>query len=157
MLKRKLMLTTLAAAVSGFAATGSFAAEDNAPEIDRGQDQLSDLLRDRPIDRDSTDTAIIASNASGRGALVVCTAFNANGRRLGAGAMRVPAHGLRFLRAQDLANGEDYIGRVNCHTGNPGVDGSAVLVGPGGLTDLPVRSRLADGRKHFSAPVTASF
>ena len=54
------------------------AEEANVPEILRDGIALADELMVRPEDRDTTDTAIVASNMGPRPALVICSAFNAN-------------------------------------------------------------------------------
>ena len=130
---------------------------DVVVDIDRDGMALRAELDVRPDDRDTTDTAIIASNTSGRPARVICTAFDANGNRLGTAGMRVPGKGLRYLRASDLANGVDYVGQVRCRSGNASIQGSALLVGAGGITDLPVVQHSVNGSKHIVATVTASF
>ena len=126
-------------------------------EIDRNGMDLRNELDVRPDDRDTTDTAIVASNLSDRPARVTCTAFNANGKKLGSAGMRVPGKGLRYLRASDLANGVDYVGQVRCRTRNESVQGSALLIGAGGVANLPVLQRSINGSKHIVATVTVSF
>jgi len=84
---------------------------------------------------------------------VFCAAYDANGHALGRAAMRVPAKGLRYLRASDLSSGIDYVGQVRCRTGNEGVQGSAFLVSAGGVTDLPVsQHHLAEWSRRMVAP-----
>ena len=133
------------------------AEEANVPEILRDGIALADELMVRPEDRDTTDTAIVASNMGPRPALVICSAFNANGNVLGAARMRVPRRGLRYLRASDLSNGVDYVGQVRCRSANANIFGSAFLIGPGGVTNLPVQQQTVNGSAHIQAVVTASF
>ena len=100
------------ALITGGAAITAEELGADAPEIDRDGDALVKELDVRPDDRDFTDTAIVASNRASGPGLVVCAAFNANGRPLGRAAMRVPGNGLRYLRASDVSNGIDYIGII---------------------------------------------
>ncbi|MDP6377344.1 MAG: hypothetical protein QF515_18855 [Pseudomonadales bacterium] len=141
------------------ALTGTAIADpaDTPADIDRDGDALRDELSLRPDDRDITDTAVVATNTSSQPAVMICAAFDSNGHKLGAASMRVPAKGLRYVRASDLSNGIDYVGQVKCRTGNHGIHGSVFLMGPGGTTDMPVLQRGVNGSKHIVAPVTASF
>ncbi len=147
------MLTVAVLLSAGFATHAQDIVAER--EIDLDGAVLAEEMR-RP-DRDTTDTAVIASNSGDKAALVVCNAANANGRVLGRAAMRVPAGGLRFLRASDIANGADYVGQVRCKSRSAHVTGSAILVAPSGFTSLRVRQRYVDGVLHIQAPVTASF
>lgn len=146
-------LVLIAVCLYGHAA---MAEDTDVIEIERDGVALATELDVRPDDRDFTDTAIVAS-AVGRGALVVCQAYNANGRFLGSAAMRVPANGLRYLRASDLANGVDYVGQVRCKSRHHSIAASAYLIAPGGITNLGVEQKSVHGVLHIQAPVTASF
>ena len=128
----------------------------DATEIDRDADALAADLAIRD-DRDTTDTAIVASNTAANPALVVCAALSANGQTLGAAAMRVPGHGLRYLRASDVAKGADFVGQVHCRTRNQSIAASAFLAGPGGVTALPVRQTALHGALFIESTVVASF
>ena len=157
-MKRFNMTSVLLLAVAGSILAGNVQAQEtDAMEIDRTGTDLRSEVAVRPNDRVTTDTAVVATNTSGRPARVMCAALDSNGNALGRAAMRVPAKGLRYLRASDLSNGRDYVGQVRCRTGNEGVQGSAFLLGPAGVSDLPVLQRGYAGDKHIIATVTASF
>ncbi len=133
--------------------------DSDAVEIVRDGADLAVELDVRP-DRDTTDTAIVASSvgdANVDSAVVICRAFDANGQRIGIAKMQVPARGLRYLRASDITNGQDYVGQVRCTARPHTVAVTAYLVAPSGITDLKSRQHSHRGVSHTLVPVTASF
>jgi hypothetical protein len=106
-------------------------------ETVRDASELQDLLSPPP-DRDSVDTAIVFSNDLNRPAHVGCVGFDGDGQFVGHAWLRVPARGLRFVLASDLSSGSDFIGSVRCWTPGRAIIGSAFLLGPSAVTDLPI-------------------
>jgi hypothetical protein len=115
------------------------AAQENASpegvEVARDAEQLQEVLRPPP-DIDFTDTALVFTNPTGRVGYVTCAGYNANGRAVGRIWLKVPANGLRFALASDLSGDVDFIGSAGCWAW-PSVVGSAFLLRPGAITDLP--------------------
>ncbi|MEM7410313.1 MAG: hypothetical protein AAF430_08775 [Myxococcota bacterium] len=126
----------------------------DAVEVDRDGVALIDAIRVPEPDRDVADTAIVLTNFGPRDQKVVCGGFNKNGRAVGRVWVKVPAHGLRYVLASDLADDLDFIGSAQCAaSGN--IRGSAIFLGPG-LTDLPVQQiHGAAGRLRF--PLVATY
>ena len=120
---------------------GTATAQDDteAPLIDRGADELSDAVDVRPDDIDFVDTALVFSNATDVDASVVCIGYDADGNAVGTAMASPPANGLRFLFASDLSGGADFAGRVACKARGR-VSGTAILLGPSGVSDLPSNS-----------------
>lgn len=114
---------------------------------------LSAELRDRP-DRDVADTALVFTNFSGQRQKVLCGGFNHHGSLVGLARTVVPANGVRFILASDLADELDFVGSAQCAAAGE-VKGTAVFLGPG-LTDLPVEPiRERFGRMKF--PLIATY
>ena len=114
-------------------------ADQEAIEVDRDAVDLRTHIRDRSLNPDSVDTAVVFTNTRATPALVKCVGFDDRGRIVGAARTRVPGNGLRYLRASDIAHDRDFVGSVLCKS-NGRVVGSALLVGAH-LTDLEVRER----------------
>ena len=104
----------------------------------RGEEQLRVEVR-QAMDRDTdtTNTALVFNNTTAAVAHVVCIAYSAEGRMLGRKVARLPARGVRYLRASDLSGGTDFIGSAICAT-RARVVASAVFLAPGSLTNLDV-------------------
>ncbi len=115
--------------------------DQEAIEVDRDAIDLRTHIRDRRLDHDSVDTAVVFTNPGPTPARVKCVGFDDQGRLVGAARTRVPGNGLRFLLASDIAHDRDFVGSVLCRS-NGRVIGSALLVGAR-LTDLGVRERSA--------------
>jgi hypothetical protein len=131
---------SLIAAVLMFAPLAA-AQGDNTPEgaeITRDAADLRDALHPPP-DIDFTDTALVFTNRSDKPGYVNCAGFNANGEGVGRIWLRVPANGLRFAFASDLSDAADFIGSARCRTWPEGIVGSAFLLRPGAVTDVPAR------------------
>ena len=140
------MIRTCTALIASTLLWAPFAAaqEDASPagvEITRDAVELQDVLEPRH-DIDFTDSAVVFTNASHRTARVSCVGYNGNGRVVGRIWMKVPARGVRFALASDLSHDADFVGSAQCWTRSR-VIGSAFLLRPGDVTDLPSR-RLPD-------------
>jgi hypothetical protein len=152
-------LIALAFACVGLVAPQAFAKElaasaTDGVEIDRDIRALSDELRPRDLDRDYADTALVFSNLGGEATKVLCVVFNGNGRLVGRAWLRLPALGVRYMLASDLANGVDLVGHAQCAAEGT-VEGTAIFLGPG-LTDLPAKQvEGAFGRIRF--PLVATY
>ncbi|MCP3985931.1 MAG: hypothetical protein GY723_16235 [bacterium] len=146
-------------------AAPSFAESDTEIEIDRPADELSEELTNPvdPEDPDAVDSALVFTSNGGPAA-VRCVARNGNGDRVGHPVIvKLPADGLRWVRASDLSNGTDFVGSARC-TSLGSVAGSGFVVGPHGATNLRVsknRTRLGRHGKRFTHhlrfPVIASY
>lgn len=139
-------------------ATPSLAQDASEIEIDRREAELGDALK-RPVDPVDPDLveSVLVFTAEGDSAVVRCLAHDGRGNALTAITVRVPKNGLRFIRARDFSNGRDYVGSANCKSRGP-VNGSAFLLAPGGVSDLPVLQRPWDRRlSNIVFPVVASY
>ena len=122
--------------------------------IERRAGELGDATRVRPDDRDFIDTAMVFTNASTR-TIVRCLARDDDGAPVGRAWVLLPNRGLRFILASDIAGGLDFVGSVECLT-NGRVVGTALLLGPGGVTDLPSRRVHVDGPVGLAFPVVVT-
>jgi len=147
-----------------FLAAPSVAQSGTEVEVDRPELELRDALVDPvdPADPDAVETALVFTSAGGPAA-VRCTARDYEGAFVGAIVVPVPAGGLRYVRASDLADGADFVGSAHC-TSLGAVAGSAFLLGPRGATDLPatqyrerIRGRRHAQRHRLHFPVVASY
>lgn len=113
-------------------------------------------LRERVAhpDVDAFDTAFVFSNRSPVRAAVMCRGFDHAGSPVGRLRVVVPADGLRFALASDLGDGADFLGRVDCVTGNVRVIGSAFLLGAPGIENVPVTSSTTRRLQTMTIPVT---
>ncbi|NNL67201.1 MAG: hypothetical protein HKP30_13220 [Myxococcales bacterium] len=130
---------------------------DDAVEITRLPDELTDAIRVPVPDRDSVNTALVFTHFARDGwAVVKCIGLNADGEPVGRAYTRIPPAGLRIIFASDLSNGVDVIGSVHCAS-RKHVVGSGFLLAPGGVSDLPTqqRKRRHSVRMHF--PVVATY
>jgi hypothetical protein len=125
----------------------------DAPEIARdGGELAADLRSATDRDRDVADTALVFNNPGTGPAAVGCRGFDARGDYVGGAIVRIPARGLRYLRASDLSNGADFVGSAVCHSTSRLV-AEAVLLAPSGATNLRVQQR----RLQVRFPVVASY
>ena len=120
--------------------------------VDRDGAELRERLAQPDVD--AFDTAFVFSNRSAVRAAVVCHGFDHAGTPVGRVRVVVPANGLRFALASDLGDGADFLGRVDCATGNLGVIGSAFLLGAPGIENLPVASSVTRRVQTMTIPVT---
>ena len=131
--------------------------DDSGVLLDRGSvDLLADLEDATHRDTDIADTALVFSNGSNRRTSVWCKAYDANGNILGRADTHVPANGLRYLRASDLAGGVDFVGSAMCWARGR-IDGSVVFLAPSAITSLNVTQRVRRGVTHLRFPVVASY
>ncbi len=102
--------------------------------VDRSGTELQALLRPRP-DVDLIDTAMVFNNPRPDKAQVWCVAFGYSGAPVGRIRLEIPARGVRFFLASDIANNLDFIGSAQCHSRNQ-VFPSAFVVGAA-FSDAP--------------------
>ncbi len=133
--------------------------ESDVAEVDVARDtvelrgDMADAIEHRI---DVADTALVFNN-TGRGSRrVICRAFNQNGRVIGRTATAVPANGLRYIRASDLAHGRDFVGSARCWTG-ANVVATAVFLAPGAITSLDVEQHTHPWKEHVRFPLVASY
>ncbi len=126
-------------------------------EIIRDAIELRGILETRPLDLDITDSVLVFTNTGPVPVRIDCIAFDHNGARVGRAWLRVPKRGLRFVTASDISNNADFIGLSQCSTGGHATKGSAFLLGPDGVTNLPVEQVSIGGRLHIQVPVTATY
>jgi len=88
-------------------------------------------------DTDVANTALVFNNTTHEAASVICRAYGANGELLGRRIARVPARGVRYLRASDLSSGADFVGSAVCASRSR-VAATAVFLAPGSITNLDV-------------------
>jgi|GEM_PF-3360081 len=121
-------------------------------EITHDAIELADLVKPRPVtDSDTVDTVIVFTNATKHPAKIVCSARNHNGESVGRAWAKVPGHGLSFIRASDLSDGEDFLGHSECKArGRLRVTG--FLLGAG-LTNVAVQQHY---RRNRPRPLTDS-
>jgi hypothetical protein len=121
----------------------------DAPEIARdGGELAADLRSATDRDRDVADTALVFNNPGSGAAAVGCRGFDARGHYVGGAIVRIPANGLRYLRASDLSNGADFVGSAVSR-----LVAESVFLAPSGPTDLRVLQR----RLQVRFPVVATY
>ena len=129
-------------------------AEPEEVEVDRNAALLLDEIRPTP-GRDRLDTALVFSNQLGRDVRVGCRAFGRDGELVGRAGTRLPARGLRYLRASDFAPGGDFVGSVECLAGGR-VLAEALLLTPAGATNLEVLQRARGRSTRIEFPLVAN-
>ncbi len=123
-------------------------------DVDRDAGLLLDEIDAAP-DRDGLDTVLVFSNQLDREVRVGCRAFGRDGQLLGRAGTGLPARGLRYLRASDLAPGGDFVGSVDCLAGGR-VLAEALLLAPGGITNLEVLQRARARSTRIEFPLVAN-
>ena len=110
----------------------------DARDDSRSETELRAEVR-QAIERDTdvANTALVFNNTTNEDASVLCRAYGANGELLGRRFARVPARGVRYLRASDLSSGADFVGSAVCASRSR-VAASAVFLAPGSITNLDV-------------------
>ena len=88
-------------------------------------------------DTDVVNTALVFNNTSPDVSHVICLAHDAQGQYLARRIVRIPAQGVRYLRASDFATRGDFIGSATC-TSRARIAATAVLLAPGAITNLDV-------------------
>jgi len=130
-------LAALALATPVLAGNDNVSLKDDAPEISTDVDDLVATLRPDIEDPDSIDTVLTFTNLGRRDTYVVCRGFDHDGHRIGHAKLKLPALGVRYFAASRLSQDVDFVGHVQCATRGP-VAGGAVLLVPGGISDLEV-------------------
>lgn len=125
--------TSLAAASLLAAAAG--AQEIDPPDVTHQESELEAVLED-PVAAPHVNTALVFSSLADVELRVVCRARNAAGEAIGHAAVRVPAHGVRFLLASDFSDGAPFLGQVRCLSPR-GIRGSGFARSANGVTDVP--------------------
>jgi hypothetical protein len=138
--------TLLAAAVS--------AQEVDPPDVTHEESELEELL-EQPVDAPRVNTALVFSSLADVELRVVCRARNAQGDAIGHAAVRVPAHGVRFLLASDFSDGAPFLGQVRCLSPR-GIRGSGFTRSANGVTDVPSPEHKAKGGRLLYFPVVAT-
>jgi hypothetical protein len=133
-------------------AAGATAQEIDPPDVDHDESVLEALLGE-PVAAPRVETALVFSSVADVERRVVCRARNARGEAIGHAAVRVPAHGVRFLLASDFSNGEPFLGQVTCLSPR-GVRGSGFTRSANGVTDVPSPELRRGRATHF--PVVAT-
>ena len=104
-------------------------------------------------DTDVFDTAVVISNPTPGRAVAICAGYGRDGDVVGRVRVRVPAWGLRYFLTSDLGR-RDFLGIVECRTGNGGAIGSAYLLGNGHIENLPVVRAQVRQHNVITVPVT---
>jgi len=144
--------SVLAAALLLAAAAG--AQEIDPPDVTHEESELEAVLEDA-VDAPHVNTALVFSSLADVELRVVCRARNAQGEAIGHAALRVPAHGVRFLLATDFSDGAPFLGQVRCLSPR-GIRGTGFARSANGLTDVPSPEHKA-GRGHLiHFPVVAT-
>ena len=133
-------------------------AADDGPEIVRDADSVVDWIRPQPHDPDVVDTVLLFTNQGRFSGRVRCKAFDKNGAAIGRAWLAVPALGLRYALASDVAGDRDFVGHVQCFV-DANVVGTAVLLAAGELSDLPVQNGFLrkDVSRRIRFPVVATY
>jgi hypothetical protein len=142
-----LAFSTLLAAAAG-------AQEVDPPDLTHAESELEELLED-PVEAPSVNTALVFSSLADVELRVVCRARNAQGEAIGHAALRVPAHGVRFLLATDFSGGVPFLGQVRCLSPR-GIRGTGFARSANGLTDVPSPEHKARGGHLIHFPVVAT-
>ncbi|GEM_PF-1437307 len=130
---------------------------DDGVEIERGLDDFRDITRNRSVDPDSVNTAMVFTNLGDRRAKTYCTAFNHEGAAIGRAWADLPPNGLRIILASDIAKGSDFIGKVHCHAVGR-FAASEVVFGPGMTSAKARQSHDPDGPySRVLFPLVASY
>jgi hypothetical protein len=124
-------------------------------EIDLDTDLLKDEIRRRPKDIDIADTVRVFTNSGGARTRVGCVAYNRSGTPIGRTRVFIPGNGMKFMRASDLSNSQDFVGHVACSTQGHIIP-SALFLGPE-IVNLNVRSTGHDGAVRIRFPVVATY
>jgi hypothetical protein len=128
-------------------------------EVDEARDEieLQADVRDA-IDRDTdvANTALVFNNASRVATTVHCTAYSANGKAIGRKIARIPALGVRYLRASDLSGGADFVGSALCKARGSVVP-SAVFLAPGSITNLDILRKKRKKTTWMRFPLVATY
>jgi len=132
-------------------------AELDVPQIDieRDGDALRDEIRPRPHDTDVADTALVFTSHVAQVVYVKCVARDQSGTVVGRTRTRLPARGLRYLRASDFSDGRDFVGHADCKSSGH-VTATGILFGAE-ITDLPSKSRRRGRGMQHEFPLIATY
>ena len=144
----------LALAAAALFASAAGAQEIDPPEPSHDESELADVLEE-PVDAPYANTALVFSSLADEELRVVCRARSAQGEAVGAAAVRVPPHGLRFLLASDFSAGAPFVGQVRCISPR-GIRGSGFARSASGVTDLPSPEHRAGRGLLIHFPVVAT-
>jgi hypothetical protein len=151
-------LLLLVSAVALLVPAGLAGAQEVA-QIDDARDEVelkADIRNAIERDIDVANTALVFNNASRRATVVHCTAYSANGEALGKKIARVPALGVRYIRASDLSGGADFVGSALCKA-RGSVVGSAVFLAPGSITNLDILRKKRKKTTWMRFPLVATY
>ena len=127
-------------------------------ELARDGGDLQVDIRDA-IDRDTdvADSALVFTNTGDTEGRVVCRAIDGNGQAVGSRTgVTVPAGGVRYLRASDISDGADFVGRADCVARRPMI-ASGFFLAPGAITDLKARREQQRRHVRMHFPVVATY
>ncbi len=128
-------------------------------EVDIGREEVQlrvDITDAIERDVDVANTALVFNNTGRIATTVVCVAFDGNGDILGRGRTRIPSHGVKYLRASDLADGVDFIGSAVCKARGR-VTATAIFLAPGAITDVNIKQRRQNRSTHMRFPLIATY
>jgi hypothetical protein len=145
-------LTTLVLALL-LSAAPLAAQEIDPPDVTHEESELATLLEE-PADPPQANTALVFSSLADTELRVVCRARNAQGDPIGHAAVRVPAHGVRFLLASDFSE-TPFVGQVRCLSPR-GIRGTGFLRNAHGVTTVPSPEHKARGGHLVYFPVVAT-
>lgn len=156
-LLRSVALASAALLVSAATAQAQMATmfdrDDSRPEAELRVDMRGAVDRDTDV----ADTALVLSNTTNQDTHVLCVSYDANGNAVGRKFARLPARGVRYLRASDFSNGADFIGSASC-TSRGRVAASAVFLAPGAITNLDViQGQRWDDTNRVRFPLIATY
>lgn len=156
---QSLILSTLFLSAALLLLGSDMAAAQQVEAVDIGREEVqlrADITDAIERDADVANTALVFNNSGRRATVVHCTAFSGNGELLGSGQMRVPAKGVKYLRASDLAGGVDFVGSAFCKSRGR-VTATSVFLAPGSITDLHVKQYRRKRTTRMMFPLIASY
>ncbi|MBL4821030.1 MAG: hypothetical protein JKY98_08610 [Gammaproteobacteria bacterium] len=120
---------------AGFLLIGSASAQEgfeDAVEIERDAEELSDLLTGKPNPHPEAasmlDTAMVLTNVARVPTVARCWANDSNGNTVGRVRVPIPGSGVRFFLASDIIEDSGFVGSVICSAGKL-VIGTGIMLG----------------------------
>ncbi len=153
------IFSTLLISAAALLLGSGMAAAQEVEAIDIGREEVQlrvDISDAIARDTDVANTALVFNNSGRVGTVVYCTAYAGNGDVLGRGKTRVPARGVRYLRASDLSDGVDFVGSAVCKARGR-VTATAVFLAPGAITDIHVKQQKRGRSTRMRFPLIASY
>jgi len=144
----------LMALVPQFGVAEEAFAMDDGIEITRDATDLETLLRDRRVDPNVLDTALILTNKTAQAARARCVAYNHLGEATARAWVRLAGNGMRIFLASDIVNGR-FVGSVRCKVRGR-VAGSAFILGTV-FSSAQVQNANAWNESRISMPVVVAF